>query len=226
MKTLGPKPGKGGKIHSSPAEYPITVVFRLLLAAILILVAGLTPEDQRVLAHLVTRSFLVWAGTPPRHRRRSRCAAAGGGGAGTCRPSGACASSATAASGRGGAAPRSMTASTPPRRPSRSTSTRLSPPPPPPLPPLRPPSSATRASAAGLSPPLLPRHPLRRRSRFGAAPTRWHPCHGGGHPGALVSTPSFLPSSHVAPGSRDVPLQEQGECPGSPRGGHGGGMRR
>ncbi|CAN6251653.1 unnamed protein product [Urochloa humidicola] len=67
MKTLCPKPGKGGKIHPSPADDPIAAAFRLLPAAILVLVAGLTPEDQRVLAHLVTRSFLVgWdAATAP-----------------------------------------------------------------------------------------------------------------------------------------------------------------
>ena len=67
MKTLCHKPGKGGKIHPSPAEDPIAAAFRLLPAAILVLVAGLTPEDQRVLAHLVTRSFLVgWdAATAP-----------------------------------------------------------------------------------------------------------------------------------------------------------------
>jgi hypothetical protein len=59
MKTLCPKPGKGGKIHPSPAEDPTAAAFRLLPAAILVLVAGLCPEDQRVLAHLVTRSFLL-----------------------------------------------------------------------------------------------------------------------------------------------------------------------
>ncbi|RCV06511.1 hypothetical protein SETIT_1G168700v2 [Setaria italica] len=73
MKTLCPKPGKGGKIHPSPAEDPIAAAFRLLPAAILVLVAGLTPEDQRVLAHLVTRSFLVgWdaATAPPPEQAR------------------------------------------------------------------------------------------------------------------------------------------------------------
>ncbi|KAF8689531.1 hypothetical protein HU200_041862 [Digitaria exilis] len=77
MKTLCPKPGKGGKIHPSPAEDPIAAAFRLLPAAILVLVAGLTPEDQRVLAHLVTRSFLEgWdaATAPPPEQAR------GGGG--------------------------------------------------------------------------------------------------------------------------------------------------
>lgn len=77
MKTLYPKPGKGGKIHPSPAEDPIAAAFRLLPAAILVLVAGLCPEDQRVLAHLVTRSFLVgWdaATAPPPEQAR------GGGG--------------------------------------------------------------------------------------------------------------------------------------------------
>ncbi|CAN6238209.1 unnamed protein product [Urochloa humidicola] len=78
MKTLCPKPGKGGKIHPSPSDDPIAAAFRLLPAAILVLVAGLTPEDQRVLAHLVTRSFLVgWdaATAPPPEQAR-------GGGAG------------------------------------------------------------------------------------------------------------------------------------------------
>ncbi|RLM80696.1 uncharacterized protein C2845_PM12G15200 [Panicum miliaceum] len=73
MKTLCPKPGKGGKIHPSPAEDPIAAAFRLLPAAILVLVAGLTPEDKRVLAHLVTRSFLVgWdaATVPPSEQAR------------------------------------------------------------------------------------------------------------------------------------------------------------
>ncbi|PVH66425.1 hypothetical protein PAHAL_1G241600 [Panicum hallii] len=73
MKTLCPKPGKGGKIHPSPAEDPIAAAFRLLPATILVLVAGLTPEDKRVLAHLVTRSFLVgWdaATVPPSEQAR------------------------------------------------------------------------------------------------------------------------------------------------------------
>lgn len=73
MKTLCPKSGKGGKIHPSPAEDPIAAAFRLLPAAILVLVAGLSPEDQRVLAHLVTRSFLVgWdaATAPPPEQAR------------------------------------------------------------------------------------------------------------------------------------------------------------
>ncbi|CAO2038718.1 unnamed protein product [Urochloa humidicola] len=74
MKTLCPKSGKGGKIHPSPADDPIAAAFRLLPAAILVLVAGLTPEDQRVLAHLVTRSFLVgWdaaTAPPPEQARR------------------------------------------------------------------------------------------------------------------------------------------------------------
>ncbi|XP_066327586.1 uncharacterized protein [Miscanthus floridulus] len=78
MKALCPKPGKGGKIHPSPAEDPIAAAFRLLPAAILVLVAGLCPEDQRVLAHLVTRSFLVgWdAATAPPPEQQAR----GGGG--------------------------------------------------------------------------------------------------------------------------------------------------
>ncbi|OEL33582.1 hypothetical protein BAE44_0005401 [Dichanthelium oligosanthes] len=73
MKTLCPRPGNGGKIHPSPAEDPIAAAFRLLPAATLVLVAGLTPEDQRVLAHLVTRSFLVgWdaATAPPPEQAR------------------------------------------------------------------------------------------------------------------------------------------------------------
>jgi hypothetical protein len=76
MKSLCPKPGK---IHPSPAEDPIAAAFLLLPAAILVLVAGLCPEDQRVLAHLVTRSFLVgWdaATAPPPEQQQAR----GGGG--------------------------------------------------------------------------------------------------------------------------------------------------
>ncbi|XP_066318486.1 uncharacterized protein [Miscanthus floridulus] len=75
MKALCPKPGK---IHPSPAEDPIAAAFRLLPAAILVLVAGLCPEDQRVLAHLVTRSFLVgWdAATAPPPEQQAQ----GGGG--------------------------------------------------------------------------------------------------------------------------------------------------
>jgi len=83
MKTLCPKPGKGGKIHPSPAEDPIAAAFRLLPAAILVLVAGLCPEDQRVLAHLVTRSFLVgWdaATAPPPEQQQARGGGGGGGG--------------------------------------------------------------------------------------------------------------------------------------------------
>jgi hypothetical protein len=51
MKTLCPK---GGKIHPSPVEDPVRAAFRLLPAAILVLVAGLGPEDREVLAYLVT----------------------------------------------------------------------------------------------------------------------------------------------------------------------------
>ncbi|KAL5212575.1 hypothetical protein ABZP36_023422 [Zizania latifolia] len=62
MKALCPKPGKGGKIHPSPLggggdNDPIRAALRLLPAAIFALATVLRPEDQQVLAYLVTRSL-------------------------------------------------------------------------------------------------------------------------------------------------------------------------
>lgn len=60
MKTVCAKPGKGGKIHPSPPGGdvdPTTAALRLLPAAILALTAALGPEDQQVLAYLVTSSL-------------------------------------------------------------------------------------------------------------------------------------------------------------------------
>jgi hypothetical protein len=77
MKTLSPK---SGKIQQpSPVEDPIRAAFRLLPAAILVLVAGLGPEDREVLAYFVTapveddglatkEAAAVWSvGHPPAH---------------------------------------------------------------------------------------------------------------------------------------------------------------
>lgn len=66
MKTLCSKSSKGGKIHPSPISGdvdPTAAALRLLPAAILVLTAALCPEDQQVLAYLVTRS-LQGAATP------------------------------------------------------------------------------------------------------------------------------------------------------------------
>lgn len=58
MRTLCPK---GGKIHPSPSgaggwgDDPIAAAFHLLPAAILFIATALGPEDQEVLAYLVTR---------------------------------------------------------------------------------------------------------------------------------------------------------------------------
>ncbi|KAG8070761.1 hypothetical protein GUJ93_ZPchr0006g44673 [Zizania palustris] len=62
MKALCPKPGKGGRIHPSPLggggeSDPIRAALRLLPAAIFALATVLRPEDQQVLAYLVTRSL-------------------------------------------------------------------------------------------------------------------------------------------------------------------------
>ncbi|XP_040376877.1 leucine-rich repeat extensin-like protein 3 [Oryza brachyantha] len=82
MKSLCTKPGKGGKIHPSPLGGggdgdPVRAALRLLPAAIFALATALLPEDQQVLAYLVTRC-LQGAGAahhpeqPPVRGRRRR----------------------------------------------------------------------------------------------------------------------------------------------------------
>ncbi|KAG8058931.1 hypothetical protein GUJ93_ZPchr0002g24660 [Zizania palustris] len=81
MKTLCPKSGKDGKIHPSPLGGggdgdPIGVALRVLPAAIFALATILRPEDQQVLAYLVTRSLLGASAPhqeqPPVRGRRRR----------------------------------------------------------------------------------------------------------------------------------------------------------
>ncbi|KAL5208261.1 hypothetical protein ABZP36_032696 [Zizania latifolia] len=80
MKTLCPKSGKDGKIHPSPLGGgdgdPIGAALRLLPAAIFALATILRPEDQQVLAYLVTRSLLGASAPhpeqPPVRGRRRR----------------------------------------------------------------------------------------------------------------------------------------------------------
>ncbi|KAF0934738.1 hypothetical protein E2562_028330 [Oryza meyeriana var. granulata] len=81
MKSLYPKPGKGGKIHPSPLGGgdgdPVRAALRLLPAAIFALATALRPEDQQVLAYLVTRCLQGAGAThhpeqPPVRGRRRR----------------------------------------------------------------------------------------------------------------------------------------------------------